>query len=246
MPERQDYQELVKKMEVLLKKEIIKEEPKKVEPVVVEKKAVIIKGTVYDLKTKTPLTATVQLLDTKGNVVKEMTTSDDGQYAFDATSDEQKKYSVTAQKQKYGIVTKNVTTPASGPKEVELIRDLNLGTLEVGSIFTLRNIYYDFDKAELKSPSVNELNKLLTLLKENPSMKVRIGSHTDNKGSDDYNANLSNLRAQSVVNWLIKNGISKSRLDFKGYGESKPIATNDDEEEGRELNRRTEFEVLSK
>lgn len=249
MPERQDYQELVKKMEVLLKKEIVKEEPKKIEPVVpvvLEKKAVIIKGTVYDSKTKSPLSATVQLLDSKGNVVKEIKTSEDGQYSFDATSDEQKKYSVTAQKQKYGLVTKNVTTPASGPKEVELIRDLNLGALEVGSIFTLRNIYYDFDKAELKSPSVNELNKLLTLLKENPSMKVRIGSHTDNKGSDEYNANLSNLRAQSVVNWLIKHGISRSRLEYKGYGESRPIATNDDEEEGRELNRRTEFEVLSK
>ena len=241
MPPRKDYQQLVEKMEVLLKKEIVKEEPK-----VVEKQPVIIKGTVYDLKSKKPIQATVQLIDNAGNTVKEVTSGVDGKYMFDATSEEERKYTVTAQKEQYGIATKNVTAPASGPEKVELVRDLNLGSLEVGARFILRNIYYEFDRADLKSTSVNELNKLLKVLKDNPNMKVRIGSHTDNKGSNEYNISLSNRRAQSVVNWLVKNGIPKSRLEYKGYGEEDPIASNDDEEEGRELNRRTEFEVISK
>lgn len=241
MPPRKDYKQLVQKMEDLLKKEIVREEPE-----VIENKPVIIKGTVYDLKTKKPIAATIQLIDNAGNIVSEVNTGVNGQYRFDATATVEKKYTVTAQKEQYGLATKNVTAPASGPDPVELVRDLSLGALEVGSIFVLRNIYYDFDKAVLKSTSVNELNKLLKLLKDNPSMKVRIGSHTDNKGSNEYNIALSKRRAESVVNWLVSKGIPKSRLEYKGYGEEKPIASNDDEEEGRELNRRTEFEIISK
>lgn len=239
MPERKDYKDLVQKMEKILKKEI---------PVVVEvkKEPVIVKGMIFDLKSKNPISAKVQLLDSKGAVLNEIVTGDDGVYQFDVTSDSERKLAVTAQKDAFGLTTKSVTVPASGPEKVELVRDLGLGKLEVGAKFVLRNIYYDFDKASLKSESVNELNKLLQLLKDNPSMTVRIGSHTDNFGSKEYNVSLSHRRAMSVVNWLVKNGIDKSRLDYKGYGEDQPIASNDDEEEGRELNRRTEFEVLKK
>jgi outer membrane protein OmpA-like peptidoglycan-associated protein len=77
-------------------------------------------------------------------------------------------------------------------------------------------------------------------------MKVEISAHTDNRGSDAYNLQLSQKRAESVVNYLISKGIAANRIIAKGYGESKPLASNDDEAEGRELNRRVEFEVLSK
>jgi outer membrane protein OmpA-like peptidoglycan-associated protein len=85
----------------------------------------------------------------------------------------------------------------------------------------------------------------LKLLQDNPALKVQIGGHTDSKGSNEYNKILSERRSRSVVNWLVGKGISKSRLSARGYGEEVPLASNDDEEEGRELNRRTEFEVTS-
>jgi outer membrane protein OmpA-like peptidoglycan-associated protein len=90
---------------------------------------------------------------------------------------------------------------------------------------------------------MSELERLVTLMKENTSMKIEISSHTDDKGSDDYNMKLSQMRAQSVVDFLIEKGIAKERLTAKGYGETVPIAPNDTDE-GRQLNRRTEFKIL--
>lgn len=75
-------------------------------------------------------------------------------------------------------------------------------------------------------------------------MQIEISGHTDSKGSDDYNQVLSKKRAQAVVTWLISKGISKDRLTYEGYGEARPLASNDDEDEGRELNRRTEFKII--
>jgi OOP family OmpA-OmpF porin len=90
---------------------------------------------------------------------------------------------------------------------------------------------------------MSELEQLRKLMIENATIKIELSSYTDNVGSDEYNLKLSQARAQSVVDYLISKGISKERLEAKGYGESKAIATNDTEE-GRQLNRRTEFEIL--
>ncbi|HPE99105.1 MAG TPA: OmpA family protein, partial [Bacteroidales bacterium] len=89
------------------------------------------------------------------------------------------------------------------------------------------------------------LNRLVKLMTDLPTLKIEIMSHTDNIGSDAYNLDLSNRRAESVVSFLIKSGISKDRLVAKGYGESQPVATNTTDE-GRQANRRTEFRILSK
>jgi outer membrane protein OmpA-like peptidoglycan-associated protein len=91
--------------------------------------------------------------------------------------------------------------------------------------------------------SMIELDRLATLLKNNPEKKIEIGGHTDNVGSDEANLTLSNNRAQSVVDYLVKKGIAVNRLTAKGYGESVPIATNDTDA-GRSKNRRTEFSVI--
>jgi outer membrane protein OmpA-like peptidoglycan-associated protein len=244
MPERKDYHELVKKMEVILKKEIRVDSVLPVKPV--ELFPVVLKGNVFDRTTGGTLSVKVQLLDDKGKVLNELQTSEDGAYTFETTGNKSRIYNLATQKDTYGFTSKNVSVPANGPTKVELTNDLYLKKLEVGTKFILRNIYYDFDKATLKPESFNELNKLLKLLQEKPSMKVEIGGHTDFKGSNEYNKTLSQKRAQAVVNWLVSKGIAKSRLTAKGYGEEVPLATNDDEEEGRELNRRTEFEVTGK
>ncbi len=115
--------------------------------------------------------------------------------------------------------------------------------IDRGTAFTLRNIFFDFDKWDLKPESLPEINRLVELMNEYPSVRVEIGAHTDSRGSDSYNQELSAKRAQSVVDYLVSRGISRQRLEARGYGESKPIATNDTDE-GRALNRRVEFKLI--
>jgi outer membrane protein OmpA-like peptidoglycan-associated protein/Tfp pilus assembly protein PilF len=107
----------------------------------------------------------------------------------------------------------------------------------------LKNVFFDTDKADLRSESFPELNKLKQLLVENPTMRIQLRGHTDSQGSDTHNLDLSDRRAKAVVAYLIKNGIADSRLEAKGYGETMPIASNDTPE-GRQSNRRTEFIIL--
>ena len=129
--------------------------------------------------------------------------------------------------------------------EKTLNRTVELRKIAVGVSSVLRNIYFDFDKATFKTESYTELNKLEAMLAQNSNMTVEIAGHTDNKGSDDYNANLSQGRSQAVVDYLISQGIESYRLTAHGYGESKPIDTNDTDA-GRANNRRVEFTVLKK
>lgn len=145
--------------------------------------------------------------------------------------------------------------------------EIELTPMDAGRTFTLNNIEYDFDKATLRPASRVELDRLVVILGEHKDIKVEISSHTDakrnvemakrafkqrgetytkeahDKMSKKYNIRLSQRRAQSVTNYLIKKGIPKSRLVAKGYGEEKPIAINDTDQ-GRQKNRRTEFKVL--
>ncbi len=115
--------------------------------------------------------------------------------------------------------------------------------IATGATFRLNNIFFDFDKADLKSESIPELSKLVSLMNDYPVIKVEIGAHTDARGSDDYNQRLSERRAESVVNWLIEQGIATQRLFPKGYGEVKPVADNETDD-GRALNRRVEFKLV--
>jgi len=124
-----------------------------------------------------------------------------------------------------------------------VVKNIILTPIEVGLTVRLKNIYFDFDKTTLKSESFVELNKVVDFLKRNGNVAIEIAGHTDSKGSDTYNLNLSQGRSQSVVDYLISQGIDSSRLNAQGYGESKPIDTNDSEA-GRANNRRVEFTVL--
>ncbi len=131
-----------------------------------------------------------------------------------------------------------------------LIRDIELKKIPMKAI-VLENIYYKFDKADLTAIAKKTIDSLLyPILKDNPKLIVEISSHTDSKGNDDYNKRLSQRRAESVVDYLIREkGIDARRLVAKGYGESKPIAPNtnpdgSDNPKGRAKNRRTEFKII--
>lgn len=124
-----------------------------------------------------------------------------------------------------------------------LMKDLYLEPIEVGLTVRLKNIYFDFNKTTLKPESFVELNKVVDFLEKNPTVEIEIAGHTDSKGTDEYNNTLSQGRSQSVVDYISKQGIEVSRLTAKGYGESKPIDTNDTPD-GQANNRRVEFTVL--
>ncbi len=158
-------------------------------------------------------------------------------------------YNITVGKDKY--LTANQVLAIS--KEDEYNDDIStinikitLDKLYLNKEIVLKNIYYDYDKWDLRPESENTLNILFNLLKNNPEFKVNIGSHTDCRGDIEYNIELSQKRAQSVVDYLIKKGITRERLNAVGYGESNPIINCECEkctEDQHQLNRRTTFEL---
>jgi outer membrane protein OmpA-like peptidoglycan-associated protein len=121
--------------------------------------------------------------------------------------------------------------------------EVRLQPLEVGATVVLRNVFFDTDKDVLKSASGAELDRLADFLVNNPAVRIEIGGHTDNQGSAAYNQGLSLRRAQAVQKYLAQKGISSNRMEVKGYGDTRPVASNE-QEEGRALNRRTEVKII--
>jgi outer membrane protein OmpA-like peptidoglycan-associated protein len=209
-----------------------------------------ISGVVVACDTRTPISgAVVTIVDTVNNkTVFSKTTDASGQYAI--TLDEYQPLKVMASTQGYHPGTLSFNAPADedalmlNNPELCLVKIPVAGTTEV-----LDNVYFEFNKAIVLEESHASLNKLVKLMQDNPAMVVEIGGHTDDKGADNYNQRLSEARAQSVVAYLVSQGIEQSRLTAKGYGESRPIAPNknpdgSDNPAGRDKNRRTEFKVL--
>ncbi|HRG57583.1 MAG TPA: OmpA family protein [Bacteroidia bacterium] len=203
----------------------------------------IIKGKVYDAVSKKPLQATIKIIDNiSSKEVVTINSTPEGNY--EAAVPTGKKYELIAKSMDYQTAYENINVPVS-QKNQEIVKDFPLNNLAVGSKIILKNIFYDFDKATLRAQSIIELDHLIQLLNDYPNMRIELSSHTDNKGTADYNIYLSNARSKSCVDYLISKGISKNRLEYKGYGLTQPIATNDTDA-GRQLNRRTEFKILSK
>ncbi len=128
--------------------------------------------------------------------------------------------------------------------------DIKLPAIKAGENIVLNNIFYEFDKDILTPESKVELEKLTRLLMNNPGLKVELQGHTDSKGADAYNMNLSQKRAEAVVKYLLAKGINAGQIKAKGYGETQPIAKNEnadgsDNPDGRKLNRRTVLKVIS-
>lgn len=124
-----------------------------------------------------------------------------------------------------------------------ITKDLFMMPIEVGITVRLNNIFFDFDKTTLRPESIPQLDRVVKFMRDNPTVSVEIGGHTDSKGSDEYNINLSQGRAEAVVNYVIEQGVDFSRIIAKGYGESLPVDTNSTDE-GRQSNRRVEFKIL--
>lgn len=120
---------------------------------------------------------------------------------------------------------------------------LTLDQIVLDKAIVLDNIYYDFDRAEIRPDAARELDKLVNILKDNPQIVIELSSHTDNRGDLTYNIDLSQRRAESAVNYIISQGINARRITARGYGENRPIIPNATTEEQHQVNRRTEFKV---
>jgi len=207
-------------------------------------KLTLLKGTVIDKLTFAPLESEIEITDNVRNEVISQIKSNSITGKFLISLPSGKNYGITVKSEGYLFHSENFDIPDSAAySEVTLI--IQLEKMLVGSKIILRNIFFNFASDSLKNESISELENIYTLLTENYGMRIEISGHTDNQGSLEVNTKLSNARAKSVVEYLIKRGIASSRLVYKGYAYSQPVASNDNEE-GRQLNRRVEFKILRK
>ena len=202
-----------------------------------------MKGIVYDSKTKQKLKARFQIIDIENNNIVVESYSDSISGEFLVCIPTNKNYALNVSKDKYLFYSENITVTGLHKHSEPFIKDIPLKAIQKNQNIILKNIFFDTDKYDLKPESNAELQHLVLFMKQNPHLKVEISGHTDNIGSDEHNQILSEKRAKAVYDFLILNGIDKNRMTYKGYGETKPIDTNDTEE-GRANNRRTEFTVI--
>lgn len=206
-------------------------------------KTLWVQGKVFDKKTKDGLPSLVELTNLEtGNIVSKLQTDEDG--AFLVTLPVGNDYAFTVRRKGYLFYSKNYNISHTAPDST-FVADIGLQPIEKDASIVLNNVFFDTNETELKPESKTELNYVVQLLKDNPTVKILITGYTDNVGRPADNLVLSKGRATSVVNYLIDSGISADRLTFEGKGETNPIADNATEE-GRAQNRRTEMKVTAK
>ena len=206
------------------------------------RKTLWVKGQVFDKKTKKGLPSAVELIDLATNkTLSKVQTNEQGQYLI--TLPVGKDYAFNVNRKGYLFYSDNFLLSQKEPDSVYQ-KNIPLQPLEAEATIVLNNIFFDVNKYDLKPASEAELDKIVQLMEENPTLKIQIAGHTDNQGKPADNLVLSNNRAKTVVSYLINKRIAAGRLSFKGFGETKPVADNGTEE-GRARNRRTELKVVS-
>ena len=250
-----EKQPLLNTEDVLLAGSSVPIRSKVIEPAVeiTRSQLAILKGIVRDDKTKAPLEASIELIDNEQNKVIAEFKSDAKTGKFLVSLPGGKNYGIAVKADGYLFHSENFDVQQdSDYKEVNKIIDLK--KVSVGEVIVLRNIFFDLNKFSLRPESQNELDRLTKLLTDNPSIRIEISGHTDTRGSDSYNKELSHNRAKAVVDYLIGKGIKKDRLEYMGYGEEKTIISDAEiaklrsstaKEDAHQENRRTEFKILS-
>lgn len=204
----------------------------------------ILKGSVIDAASAAPLEATLRLVDNStGSLVATATTDTSGIFELDIP--QEGNYGLTTERDGYLFNSMNFNLPAFD-KSQEIDTHILMVKASVGSKAVLKNIFFDFNDSSLKPESRTELETIRELLTSNPQWRIQINGHTDNVGAREPNVALSLRRAQAVVAHLVGQGIPPDRLHAKGYGPDQPLVSNDDEKDGRQLNRRTEIEIIAK
>jgi len=204
---------------------------------------VLVSGNVYNIKTKKPISASLIYETLPDGIVagNGISAATDGAFKFVLPYD--KNYSIRASADHFFAISENLNLDSlvkAGYREIH--KDLYLAPIEIGQVVRLNNVFFDFDKFDLRNESFVELDRVVELLKENPGIEIEMSAHTDSKGADDYNFRLSDNRAKSVREYIVSRGIAENRIVSKGYGKTNPVSTNETDE-GRQLNRRVEFKI---
>lgn len=204
-----------------------------------------VKGKVIDGDTGEPLCAKVELIDLNDSIslIKGESCWDKGEFLMCLPLG--KEYAFTVSKEGYLFYSENFQLKEKMEFIDPYILEIKLKKIEIGGSVVLRNVFFDTGSYELLPESKSELKRLIDFLITNKSLNIELEGHTDNVGSEEMNLNLSELRAKEVYKYCIAKGIEESRMIFKGYGYSQPIASNNTPE-GRALNRRTEFKITRK
>jgi outer membrane protein OmpA-like peptidoglycan-associated protein len=201
-----------------------------------------MKGKVYDIETKKPLSASFELIDLATGKTVVSSTSNIGNGEFLVALPTGKSYALNVSKDGYLFYSENFELKNVKSNKDPFIKDVPMKPIKAGESMVLKNIFFDTDKFELKNESRIELKKLIGFLTKNISIKFEISGHTDNVGGKEYNQGLSERRARSVYEFLLANGIPATRMVSKGFGDTKPVADNNTDS-GRAQNRRTEFMI---
>ena len=208
-----------------------------------QKVVTLLKGRVIDESNAAPLGAVISLVDNATNKVMAKINANPLTGEFELIIPHGGNYGVATEKAGYLFNSINFALPEFAEYQ-EIDTHIIMVKAEVGSKVVLKNIFFDIGKADLKTESVAEVENIRELLITNPNLKVQINGHTDNSGNAASNKALSLKRASSVVTYLEAHGIAADRVSAKGYGSERPIVSNDDETGGREINRRTEIEII--
>ena len=203
---------------------------------------IVITGTVTNAKTNENVGGFVMVedMDTGELIAVNKSNSVTGKYIVVLPGG--RNYSVSANKEGFFFYSQSFEVPKKIHYQ-EIVKDIPLKPIEKGTKVVINNIFFETGKATLTSQSHLELDKAIDLLRTNPTMVIEVGGHTDNTGDDATNMKLSHDRAKAVREYMVGRGIGPDKIQAKGYGESNPIANNDTDE-GRQANRRTEFIIL--
>ncbi|WP_419788503.1 OmpA family protein [Mucilaginibacter sp. SP1R1] len=204
-----------------------------------------LQGVVYNKETGEPLADVIVFLNKQNGSLLKAQTETDGKFKFELEKDSE--YNLSAEKTNFRNDAATLTTVNLTSSTV-IEKDLYLEQIKLNKEIKLDNIYYDFDQSAIRPDAAVELDKLVKILKDNPTIWIELGSHTDSRGNDQYNQWLSQKRANSAVQYIIDKGISKNRISAKGYGESQLLnrCANDVQctEAEHQVNRRTEFKIV--
>ncbi|QMW01284.1 OmpA family protein [Spirosoma foliorum] len=202
-----------------------------------------VSGIVSDAKNKRPVTATIdyQLSSSKQSIDSVQSFASTGAYRMSLQKGQVYTYIASARGYQSTSGVLDLSKTAGGQK---LTRDISLTPLAVGDKVTLKNIYFEMSKSDLLSASFAELDKLVSMMQDNPNMSIRLEGHTDIIGDHDKNLQLSRDRVIACQRYLVQKGIDIDRIQTIGYGDTRPILTKGTDEE-RKVNRRVEFVILT-
>jgi outer membrane protein OmpA-like peptidoglycan-associated protein len=202
-----------------------------------------MKGTITDSQTGHPVFAKMDIIDAEISRIVATTTSDStGSYFIRIPKP--KRYGIEIVARNY-MLNLDVIDLTSESYHREILRDFSLEPIEIGASMILKNIFFEFGKSTLKPESYIQLDNVALLMQSTPGLRIEISGHTDNVGSAKANQKLSEDRSKAVVDYLVSRGIEINRLEYKGYGLSQPVASNNTAE-GRSQNRRVEFKIIGK